>query len=48
MLLILRKQEVIITPSGAEMLKLGDVLVVSGSWDSLEELTSKFPKTTTE
>jgi trk system potassium uptake protein TrkA len=39
-LLLLRKQEVTITPSGAEVVKLGDALVVSGSWDSLEELTS--------
>ena len=46
-LLILRKQEVTITPSGAEVVKQGDVLVVSGNWDSLEELTSKFPKTKT-
>ena len=46
--LILRKQEVTITPSGAEMVKLGDTLVVSGNWDSLEELISKFPKTKTK
>ena len=45
--LILRKQEVTITPSGAEMVKLGDTLIVSGNWDSLEELISKFPKTKT-
>jgi trk system potassium uptake protein TrkA len=47
-LLVLRKQEVTITPSSAEMVKQGDTLVVSGSWDSLEELTSKFPKTKEE
>jgi len=47
-LLILRKQEVTITPSSAEVVKLGDTLVVSGSWDSLEELASKFPKTKTK
>jgi len=46
-LLILRKQEVTITPSGAEMVKLGDTLIVSGNWDSLEELISKFPRTKT-
>ena len=46
--LILRKQEVTITPSGAEMVKLGDTLIVSGNWDSLEELISKFPKTKTK
>jgi trk system potassium uptake protein TrkA len=47
-LLILRKQEVTITPSGAEMVKLDDTLIVSGNWDSLEELISKFPKTKTK
>jgi len=46
-LLILRKQEVTITPSSAEVVKLGDALVLSGNWDSLEELTGKFPKTKT-
>jgi hypothetical protein len=29
------------------MVKLGDTLIVSGNWDSLEELISKFPKTKT-
>ena len=46
-LLVLRKQEVTITPSSTEVIKPGDSLVVSGSWDSLEELISKFPKTGT-
>jgi K+/H+ antiporter YhaU regulatory subunit KhtT len=46
--LIVRKQEATITPSGAEIVKPGDTLVVSGSWDSLEELIGKFPKTKTE
>jgi trk system potassium uptake protein TrkA len=44
-LLMLRDKEVAITPSSAEIVKSGDALVVSGSWDSLEELTSKFQKT---
>jgi len=44
-LLMLRKQEVTITPSNDEVVKAGDVLVVSGSWDNLEELIGKFPKT---
>jgi len=44
-LLILREHDVIITPSSTEVIKLGDSLVVSGGWDSLEELTSKFQKT---
>lgn len=43
-LLLLRKQEVTITPSSSEVVKAGDALVVSGSWDSLEALTSKFAK----
>ena len=47
-LLILRQQEVTISPSSTEVIKLGDTLVVSGSRDSLEELTSKFPKTKTK
>ncbi|MDP2931212.1 MAG: TrkA C-terminal domain-containing protein, partial [Chloroflexota bacterium] len=44
-LLILRKQGVTITPSDAEMIKPEDVLIVSGSWDNLEELFVKFQKT---
>ena len=47
-LLMLRKQEVTITPSSAEVVKQGDALVVSGGWDSLEELIGKFPKAKTE
>ncbi len=47
-LLIVRKQEVTITPNSTEVIKPGDTLVVSGNWDSLEELASKFPRTRTE
>ncbi len=47
-LLILRQQEVTITPGDMEMVKPGDALVVSGNWDSLEELIGKLPKTKTE
>lgn len=47
-LLILRKQEVTITPGGAEVVKPDDTLVVSGNWDNLEELTSKYLKTKAE
>jgi trk system potassium uptake protein TrkA len=47
-LLMLRKQEVTITPSDTEVVKAGDALVLSGSWDSLEELIGKLPKAKTE
>ena len=47
-LLILRKQGVTITPSSTEVVKSGDTLIVSGNWDSLEEVINKFPKTKTE
>ena len=47
-LLMLRKQEVTITPSSTEVVKSGDTLIVSGNWDSLEEVINKFPKTKTE
>jgi trk system potassium uptake protein TrkA len=47
-LLILRKQEITITPSSAEVVKAEDTLVVSGNWDDLEELIGKFPKARTE
>lgn len=44
-LLLQRKQEILISPSGSETIKPGDVLVVSGSWDKLEELFSQVQKT---
>lgn len=47
-LLMLRKQEITITPSDTEVVKVGDALVLSGSWDSLEELIGKLPKAKTE
>ena len=47
-LLMLRKQEVTITPSDTEVVKAGDALVLSGSWDNLEELIGKLPKAKTE
>jgi trk system potassium uptake protein TrkA len=43
-LLMLRKQEVTIAPTNAEVVKAGDTLVISGSWDSLEKLMGKSPK----
>lgn len=38
LLILQRKQEIIISPSGTEIIKPEDVLVVSGSWDKLERL----------
>jgi len=39
-LLLQRKQEILVNPGGTETIKQGDVLVVSGSWDKLEHLFS--------
>ena len=36
-LLIQRKQEILVSPSKAEPLKADDVLIVSGTWDKLED-----------
>jgi trk system potassium uptake protein TrkA len=47
-LLILRKQEVTITPNSADVVRAGDILVVSGSWGSLEELIGKSLQTRTQ
>ncbi len=44
-LLILRKQEVIITPGDSEGVRAGDALVVAGNWDNLEELFTEVQKT---
>jgi trk/ktr system potassium uptake protein len=40
-LLMQRKQEIIISPRDNELIKSDDVLVVSGNWDKLEELFSR-------
>lgn len=40
-LLLQRKQDILISPSTAESLKSDDVLVISGTWDKLEELFSQ-------
>jgi trk system potassium uptake protein len=37
-LILQRKQEVIISPDSAEIIKPEDVLVISGTWDKLEHL----------
>jgi trk system potassium uptake protein TrkA len=44
-LLILRKQEVTITPNSADVVRAGDTLVVSGCWSCLEELIGKSLRT---
>ncbi|MBI4266744.1 MAG: TrkA family potassium uptake protein [Chloroflexi bacterium] len=46
-LLIVRKQEVIITPNDSEVVKAGDALVVAGNWDNLDELFTEVQKTQT-
>jgi len=40
-LLLQRKNEIMISPATAEEIKAEDVLVVSGSWDKLEDLFSE-------
>ncbi len=50
-LLIQHKQEVMITPSDAEVVKpedVLDVLIVAGSWDKLERLFTELQKTKTK
>ena len=44
-LLLQRKQEIMISPAPTEPIKPDDVLVVAGSWDKLEELFSQVKKT---
>ncbi len=44
-LLLQRKKEILISPSGTEIVREGDVLIVSGNWDKLEELFSHLQKT---
>jgi trk system potassium uptake protein len=45
LLLLQRKQEIIINPSGTEIIKPEDVLVVSGSWDKLERVFAQIQRT---
>jgi trk system potassium uptake protein TrkA len=47
-LLLQRKNEIMISPGTPEEIKPGDVLVVSGSWDKLEGLFSRVKETPTE
>ncbi len=46
-LLMRRKQDVIITPGGSEVVKAGDALVVAGNWDNLEELFTEVQRNQT-
>jgi trk system potassium uptake protein len=43
-LLLQRKQEILISPSSTEIIKPEDVLVVAGNWDRLEGLLSQIQK----
>jgi trk system potassium uptake protein len=43
-LLLQRKQEIIISPTPSETIRAEDVLIVSGNWEKLEELFSHFQK----
>jgi trk system potassium uptake protein len=43
-LLLQRRQEILISPSPSEPIRQGDVLVVAGNWDKLEEVFSQVTK----
>jgi trk system potassium uptake protein len=43
-LILQRKQELIINPGAIEIIRPDDVLVISGNWEKLEELFSRFQK----
>jgi trk system potassium uptake protein TrkA len=43
-LLLQRKEEIIVNPSGGELIKAEDVLIVSGNWDKLEDLFAHVKK----
>ncbi len=43
-LLLQRKEEILINPSGGESIKAEDVLIVSGNWDKLEDLFAHVKK----
>jgi len=43
-LILQRKHELFISPSPAETIRSEDVLIVSGNWEKLEELFSRFQK----
>jgi trk system potassium uptake protein TrkA len=43
-LLLQRKEEILVNPSGGELIKTEDVLIVSGNWDKLEDLFAHVKK----
>jgi trk system potassium uptake protein TrkA len=43
-LLLQRKQEILLSPGSIENIKSGDVLVLAGNWDKLEELFTEVHK----
>jgi trk system potassium uptake protein len=43
-LILQRKQEIFISPNITEIIRPDDVLVISGNWEKLEELLSRFQK----
>lgn len=43
-LILQRKQEILVNPGGIETIKPDDVLVVAGQWDRLEDLFAAMPK----
>lgn len=43
-LLLQRKQEILLSPSSTEIIRPEDVLIVAGNWDKLEELFSQVQK----
>jgi trk system potassium uptake protein len=47
-LLLQQKQDLIVNPSGNETVRAGDVLVLSGAWDRLEELFTEVQTPTEE
>jgi trk system potassium uptake protein len=43
-LLLQRKDEILVNPSAAEIIRAEDVLVVAGNWDKLEDLFARIKK----
>jgi K+/H+ antiporter YhaU regulatory subunit KhtT len=43
-LVLQRKQDILLSPGGAEIIKPEDVLVVSGTWDKLEQLFTQMQR----
>ena len=43
-LILQRKEEILVNPSTAEIIRAEDVLIVSGNWDKLEDLFAQIKK----